>query len=145
MKSSPTIIAAAPGEHPVLSGGMEIAGWRKAKRVSNLPGFVRGKIWIADAPSISGRTLEFRQLWVNGHKAIRARDTERRETWNGSSLGRNQPERNHSRTAMLVGIKQPANMEMVVDRAGKSPCCGWRRFAEPGAQTPSRSSGKPEG
>jgi hypothetical protein len=115
MKSSPTIIAAAPGEHPVLSGGMEIAGWRKAKRVSNLPGFVRGKIWIADAPSISGRTLEFRQLWVNERKAIRAR------TPNGENMERLVAWDKTNQVAIIpataiVGLQKPANMEMVVDQ-----------------------------
>ena len=46
-----------------VSGGVSIAGWRK-----------QGKLYVADAPEFNGRPLEFRQLWVNGTKAIRARD-----------------------------------------------------------------------
>ena len=38
-------------------------GWRR-----------QGKLWVADVPEFNGRPLEFRQLWVNGKKAIRARD-----------------------------------------------------------------------
>ena len=46
-----------------LSGGVVISGWRK-----------EGDLWIADVPLWNGRPLEFRQLWVNGRKAVRARD-----------------------------------------------------------------------
>ena len=49
----------------VISGGMKIEGWRK-----------QGKLWVANVPLWNGRPLEFRQLWVNGKKAIRARDVE---------------------------------------------------------------------
>ena len=46
-----------------LSGGVVINDWSK-----------QGKLWVADVPLWNGRPLEFRQLWVNGRKAIRARD-----------------------------------------------------------------------
>ena len=46
-----------------LSGGVVIDGWRK-----------EGRLWVADVPLWNGRPLEFRQLWVNGRKAVRARD-----------------------------------------------------------------------
>ena len=46
-----------------LSGGVQIAGWRR-----------EGRLWVADVPLWNGRPLEFRQLWVNGRKAVRARD-----------------------------------------------------------------------
>ena len=46
-----------------LSGGVVISGWRKEDR-----------LWVADVPFWNGRPLEFRQLWVNGRKAIRTRD-----------------------------------------------------------------------
>ncbi len=47
----------------IVSGGVKIEGWRK-----------EGRLWVADVPLWNGRPLEFRQLWVNGHKAVRARD-----------------------------------------------------------------------
>ncbi len=47
----------------VVTGGVQISGWRK-----------QGKLWVADVPEWNGRPLEFRQLWVNGRKAVRARD-----------------------------------------------------------------------
>lgn len=46
-----------------LTGGVNITGWRR-----------HGHLWVADVPLWNGRPLEFRQLWVNGQKAVRARD-----------------------------------------------------------------------
>jgi hypothetical protein len=69
---SVTIFKAAPGEEPIISGGIPVIDWEKAGNVKGLPISARGKIWMADAPIIGGRRLEFRQLWVNGKKAIRA-------------------------------------------------------------------------
>jgi hypothetical protein len=40
-----------------------------------LPKATQGKVWVADAPMVGGRLLEFRQLWVNNIKAIRAKQT----------------------------------------------------------------------
>jgi len=51
---------AAPGAHPVVSGGTPVSGWRMADSA-------RG-IWSADIP----RGVDPRQLWVNGHMAPRA-------------------------------------------------------------------------
>lgn len=47
----------------VVSGGVQIKGWKK-----------HGRMYVADVPEFNGRPLEFRQLWVNGRKADRARD-----------------------------------------------------------------------
>lgn len=47
----------------VVSGGVKITGWKK-----------QGRMYVADVPEFNGRLLEFRQLWVNGRKADRARD-----------------------------------------------------------------------
>ncbi|WP_421829710.1 L-rhamnose mutarotase [Larkinella sp.] len=74
--ASPTVIEAAPDAKPVLSGGVSISGWQKLKTtVAGLPKEAVGKVWVAEAPKIGGRLAEFRQLWVNGEKAIRAKDT----------------------------------------------------------------------
>ncbi len=48
-----------------ISGGVSISGWKK-----------EGKYYVADVPDFNGRPLEFRQLWVNGKKAVRARDVD---------------------------------------------------------------------
>ncbi|MCD8261439.1 MAG: right-handed parallel beta-helix repeat-containing protein [Bacteroides sp.] len=61
---SPTVIRSAEGEKASVSGGVTITGWKKAQ----------GKLWVADVPRFNGRPLDFRQMWVNGSKAIRARD-----------------------------------------------------------------------
>lgn len=69
---SPTVIKGADGEEAVLSGGKNIKDWEKAVMVKSLPKAAKGKVWVADAPIVGGRTLEFRQMWVNGIKASRA-------------------------------------------------------------------------
>ena len=51
------------GEDAVISGGMKITGWKR-----------QGKLLVADVPDFNGRPVDFRQLWVNGQKAVRARD-----------------------------------------------------------------------
>lgn len=109
-------IAAAPGEHPVLSGGVEIGRWEKpSQKISELPEIARGKVWSADAPKLGGHVLEFRQLWVNDIKAIRAREP------NGENLARlvAWDKTNQVATipaAALVGIKQTTRLEIVMDQ-----------------------------
>ena len=51
------------GKDAVVSGGMKITGWKR-----------QGKLLVADVPDFNGRPVDFRQLWINGQKAIRARD-----------------------------------------------------------------------
>ena len=70
-KESPTVIRSAADEKVVLSGGVRIKNWKK-----------QGKLWVADVPTFNGRPLDFRQLWVNGVKAVRARDVEDFEKMN---------------------------------------------------------------
>lgn len=55
--------AAAPGEKPVLSGGRRIGGWQKGSSA----------IWTTTLPEVRAGRWYFRQLFVNGHRAIRAR------------------------------------------------------------------------
>ena len=47
----------------VISGGIQIKNWKK-----------QGKLLVADVPDFNGRPIDFRQLWINGTKGIRARD-----------------------------------------------------------------------
>ena len=70
-KESPTIIRSVGDEKVILSGGISINGWKK-----------QGKVWVAAVPAFPGRPLDFRQLWVNGKKAVRARDVEDFEKMN---------------------------------------------------------------
>lgn len=60
---SPTVIQGDEGAS--ISGGVRLAGWKK-----------QGKLWVTDVPMFNGRPLDFRQLWINGTKAIRARDVD---------------------------------------------------------------------
>lgn len=62
-ETSPTIIEAVSGEKPVLSGGVQVTGWKK-----------QGRMWVTEVPYFNGNRVKFRQLWVNGKKAIRARN-----------------------------------------------------------------------
>lgn len=55
--------AAAAGEKVILSGGVKITGWKHGK----------GETWTAVVPGVKEGELYFRQLWVNGSRAIRAR------------------------------------------------------------------------
>ncbi|NCI48187.1 L-rhamnose mutarotase [Sediminibacterium soli] len=72
--SALTFIEAAPGAQPVLSGGVAIRGWKKAIHTpAGLPAGAKGQVWVAATPETNGRTIAFRQLWVNNVKAIRAR------------------------------------------------------------------------
>ena len=63
-KSSPTIYVSYPGERPVLSGGLEVKGWKK--------GELDGKrVLMASLPT--NVELVVRQLWVNGIRRTPAR------------------------------------------------------------------------
>ncbi len=112
--TSPTLIEAAPGEQPVLSGGVAVKGWHKAvAKVPGLPAAAQSHVWVADAPLFGGRKLDFRQLWVNGRKAVRARTPNddylpRLLTWDTDKRETTIP------TAALSGVKQPGQLEMVL-------------------------------
>ena len=59
-----TVPDASPsGSQTIISGGMPITGWKR-----------QGMLLVADVPDFNGRPIDFRQLWVNGRKAVRARD-----------------------------------------------------------------------
>lgn len=60
--SDENIVVKGEGD-AVLSGGVRITGWKK-----------QGRLWVAKTPDFNGRPLDFRQMWVNGVKADRARD-----------------------------------------------------------------------
>jgi hypothetical protein len=57
-QAAPVVYQAAPGEEPVLSGGKPVTGWQPDA----------GGRWKAPAP-----VSDFRQLYVNDRRAIRAR------------------------------------------------------------------------
>ena len=116
----PLIIEAAPGSHPVLSGGREIGGWQKLGAgvetgKSGLTGAAMENVWVADVAETGGRVPEFRQLWVNGTKAVRARNP------NGDQLDRLRGWDKTNQVATipataLAGVTNPAGLEMVIDQ-----------------------------
>jgi hypothetical protein len=55
--------AAHPGETVVVSGGQAITGWKQGE----------GDIWVAPAPGVKAGNWNFRHLFVNGRRAVRAR------------------------------------------------------------------------
>jgi hypothetical protein len=59
-------LAAYQGEKPVLSGGRRITGWKEVT--------VEGRsLWAADVPDVRAGKWLFREFWVNGQRAVRAR------------------------------------------------------------------------
>ena len=51
------------GDGAVITGGMPITDWKR-----------QGKYLVASVPDFNGRPIDFRQLYINGQKATRARD-----------------------------------------------------------------------
>lgn len=111
-RTNPLVIAAAPGESPVLSGGIRIANWQLAGQVAGKT--ARGAIWVANVPKVDGQFVEFRQLWVDGAKAIRAREPNnglaRLVAWDKTNQVATIP------SSALAGVTNPGEMEMVVDQ-----------------------------
>jgi hypothetical protein len=113
---SPTIIQAAPGARPVLSGGVVISGWKRpASPLPRLPHAAQAHVWVAPVPIVAGRTLEFRQLWVGDRKATRARTPNHERLprlvgWDRAKETATLP------TAALAGVREPAGVELVVQQ-----------------------------
>ena len=62
-ETKPLLIKNAKGANVTISGGVALKNWKKS-----------GKFLVADVPHFNGRPHHFRQLWVNGQKADKARD-----------------------------------------------------------------------
>ncbi|HEY1661627.1 MAG TPA: right-handed parallel beta-helix repeat-containing protein [Verrucomicrobiae bacterium] len=114
--ANPISLESAPGQNPILSGGVEVSGWEKSRgKIRGLPGVARGKIWVADAPAVNGKTIEFHQLWIGEKKAVLARQP------NGEDLSRLIGWDKTNQVAMipatlLAGVKKADGLEMVVDQ-----------------------------
>jgi len=59
----PTVIAAYPGERPLISGGRRISGWRDAG----------DGVWQVEVPEVKSGQWAFRNLWVNRERRKRTR------------------------------------------------------------------------
>lgn len=62
LESPTTICSENPGK-AIIGGGIQITAWKK-----------NGKLWVAKIPEFQGNQIMFRQLWINGKKATKARD-----------------------------------------------------------------------
>lgn len=51
------------GDGAIIDGGVSVTGWRR-----------QGKLLVAPTPESDGNLIDFRQLYINGKKAVRARD-----------------------------------------------------------------------
>lgn len=69
--TSPTWIRPLDGK-VVFSGGRPIIGWKKLGKHRNIPSHIARHIYVAEAPKVGGKRVNFRQLWVNNKKATRA-------------------------------------------------------------------------
>jgi hypothetical protein len=63
--------AAWPGEKVVLSGGRKINGWQRGQ----------GRLWTVELPEVKAGQWYFRQLFVDGRRATRARTPNPGEWW----------------------------------------------------------------
>lgn len=80
--TSPTRLQAAPGEKPLLSGGLDLKNWQPL--TAPTPGIdpaLLGKLWYTDDLKLAGSLVQpqglaaVRQLWVNGQKRALAANT----------------------------------------------------------------------
>jgi hypothetical protein len=62
-KEAPVTYAAQPGAKPVISGGMRITGWRN-----------EGGVAVAAVPGVKEGERYYKSLYVNGRRAVRARE-----------------------------------------------------------------------
>ncbi|MDQ8200163.1 right-handed parallel beta-helix repeat-containing protein [Pelagicoccus enzymogenes] len=72
---SPTVFKAAPNASPVISGGVQVEGWSKVKgTIEVLNPAAKGKLWMAKTPRKNNNRFAFRDFWVDGKRANRARE-----------------------------------------------------------------------
>jgi len=102
-ESSPTIIEAVEGDNVALSGGIRIEGWKK-----------QGKYWVADVPSFNGNRLIFRQLWINGKKAVRARNVSDFEQMDRIRSNDKMNEILWIPASAVKGLTKSENLELVI-------------------------------
>jgi hypothetical protein len=57
------IYKAMEGERPIISGGVQITNWGQGEK----------GLWMAEVPQVSGKPWIFRELFIDGERALRAR------------------------------------------------------------------------
>jgi parallel beta-helix repeat protein len=65
-RDSGITVEAKAGETPIFSGGRRIEGWKNAS-------FNGRDCWSADVPQVRDGKWFFRELWIDGQRAVRAR------------------------------------------------------------------------
>jgi hypothetical protein len=123
----PTLIMAAEREHPVLSGGIALKGWHQAGVVVNLPRAALGSIWAAKIPTLAGRPLSFRTLWIDGRQGVRARTPNVGEmlplvTWDKAHQIATVP------SSAVSAIQKVNGLEMVIDQVWETATLRVRSF-----------------
>jgi hypothetical protein len=112
--------AAAPGDEVVLSGGRRITGWKKGA----------GEIWTAELPEVKAGNWYFRQLFVGGKRAIRARTPnagDKNSWWQivSSSANKDNPPAENAPLTVKVsgqikGYRNPSDIELVYTQNNES-------------------------
>jgi glycosyl hydrolase family 141 len=134
-ETSPTIFEAALGERPILSGGIPVRNWRRVPRItSGVPSAARGQLWMADAPRVADHPMEFRQLWINDRKAVRARRPNRDALERLLEWDRLQ-EKAWIPTSALGARRDPARVEMIFHQQWEIAICRVKSFRPEGDRT----------
>jgi hypothetical protein len=100
----------------VISGGTKLGGWKKLQdRLPGLPERSAGKVWVTKLPEQAAAGLVFRQLWINGKKAVNAR------YFNDDTMGRILSWNAADETCQIplsgkTGLQYTAGMEMLIQQ-----------------------------
>ena len=115
--------AAAPGEKVVLSGGRTITGWKRGA----------GAIWTAELPEVKAGKWYFRQLFVDGRRAIRARTPNAGQWWTLKPRAGN---RDANDATITLGVDHPIRGVEEHYGCGSELADQQRRHAEAAGQRP---------
>lgn len=102
-QDSPTTLCSENEHKAVVGGGIKIKDWKK-----------KGKLWVAKVPDYQGNQPVFRQLWVNGEKAVRASDIHDFEKMHRILALRKSDEVLVVPAKAIANIKDCKNTEMVL-------------------------------
>jgi len=99
-EACPVTYAAYPGEQVVLSGGRKISGWKKGA----------GEVWTVELPEVKAGRWYFRQLFINGRRATRARTPNADEAqpwWRIKSSDANPGAPDQNSRPIVLGVDHP--------------------------------------
>jgi hypothetical protein len=117
--------SAFPGEKVILSGGEPITGWKKST----------GKLWITTLPQVKEGRWYFRQLFVNGTRAVRARtpNVGDKDPWwrivSSTATSENPPKENDpiilKVSGPIIDYSNQSDIQLVYMENNE---CGWKRI-----------------